>query len=80
MSDPSDPEVYCCDLCSRYHTTIDGLRTIQVRWIGDEGESSIFTYVACEVICADKVRDQRDQIILTDEPFRGEYDERWGFM
>jgi hypothetical protein len=61
--------MYSCDVCGKDHWEPDGLRTIQVQ---DDTNKAIWGFVCCTEACADKVRDQWNQTILTDEPFRGE--------
>ncbi len=69
--------MYTCDLCAKDHWESASLRTIQSR---SKEYGSIWTWVVCAEPCADKIRDDPDSDVLTDEPFRGEYTEGRGYV
>ena len=58
-----------CDICGKVYVGPFGLRTIQIR---DTEHDIIATYVCCAESCADRLRGQKNQIVLSDEPTRGE--------
>jgi len=57
--------MFNCDVCGKEQEDVGSLRTLQVR---DTEHNAIWTYVACNQGCADKVRNQEQQAMLTDEP------------